>query len=74
MGVHVNRPFLTCRLPLSVSKQVLVRNHSNENEIVLCDNGCACKTLLLMNGQQRQKITQKWLIRIDSDLLPTVDR
>ena len=48
-----------------------MRNHSNENEFDLHENGLAGKTHFHMNGFarrlvliQRQKVTRKWPIRV----------
>ena len=51
-----------------------MRNHSNENEFDLRENGRAGETHFHMNGfaqrlvlTQRQNVTQKWLIKLTAE-------
>ena len=66
-----NRPFPSYPLRpfASVSKRVYVRNHSNENEFDLHENGHVFESHFHMNGfaprlvlKQRQRVTRKWPI------------
>ena len=62
-----NSPFPSSLVP--VSKRVLVRNHSYENDFDLHENQTTCKTHFHKEGfalglvlEQRHKRTRKWLI------------